>query len=155
MLLYFKAFAISETHIVVSLRLSFVNVLKLRGSIGTVGNQRIVDGSIYAGITPPGFADTYAVTNNTYNNGQGYGITFGSPQLRWETTKQYNFGLDFELFKNRIRGSVDYYKKKTVDLFLATPTMPSSGTLSLLKNSDATLTNTGVELQLVVIQLLY
>jgi TonB-linked SusC/RagA family outer membrane protein len=136
--------------------IDFINVLKLRGSIGTVGNQRIVDGTIYAGINPPAFTDIYSSSNNAYNNGTGYNIAFGYPDLKWETTEQYNVGLDFELYKGRIRGSFDHYNKKTVDLFLQEPIVPGvgfPGNASLpanviLKNSDATVTNKGFELSL-------
>ena len=126
-----------------------VKVLKLRGSIGTVGNQRIVDGSVYAGINPPGFADIYSLANNAYNNGQGYNITFGFPGLKWETTEQYNIGLDFEFLKDsRLRGTFDYYNRETVDLFITEPTSPTTGTLGLTKNSSASVTNRGYELSL-------
>ncbi len=129
--------------------LDAVKVLKLRGSIGTVGNQRIVDGSIYAGINPPGFQDTYQDTNNTYNTGQGYAINFGFPGLQWETTKQYNFGLDFELLNNsRLRGSFEHYNKKTINVFLDQPLSPSTGTTTLRINSDAYVVNKGFELTL-------
>jgi len=128
---------------------SAVKVLKLRGSIGTVGNQRIVDGTIYAGVNPPLFADIYSTPNNgnnAYNGGLGYNISFGYPDLRWETTRQYNVGLDFELLKDsRIRGSVDYYNRKTIDLFLQQPLSPSTGTTTLTINSDAYVTNKGFE----------
>ena len=126
----------------------FIDVLKLRGSYGTVGNQRIVDGTIYAGIIPPAFADIYSITNNTYNSGQGYGISFGYPDLRWETTEQHNIGIDFEMFKSRLRGTFDQYQRKTIDLFLAEPVSPSVGTTSITKNSDAYVTNSGYELSL-------
>jgi TonB-dependent starch-binding outer membrane protein SusC len=128
--------------------LTFVDVLKLRGSIGTVGNQRIVGGTIYAGIVPPAFSDIYSITNNTYNSGQGYGISFGYPDLRWETTEQHNIGIDFELFRNRLRGSFDQYRRKTVDLFLSEPVAPAVGTTSITKNSDAFVINKGFELNL-------
>lgn len=128
--------------------LDFVNVLKVRGSIGTSGNQRIVDGTIYAGINPPAFADIYPGTNNAYNNGTGYGLTLGYPDLRWETTEQWNAGLDFEFFKSALRGSFDFYNRKTVDLFLSEPVVPGTGATSITKNSDATITNKGIELSL-------
>jgi hypothetical protein len=60
------------------------------------GNLEIVDGSIYAGINPPAFADIYPGTNNAYNNGTGYGLNLC---LKWETTEQYNIGIDFELLE--------------------------------------------------------
>ncbi len=126
------------------------DVLKLRGSIGTVGNQRVVNGTIYAGINPPLFADIYGGTNNTYNGGTGYNISFGYPDLRWETTEQYNIGLDFEMFKSRLRGNFDFYNKKTVDLYIQDPVTPGVGDLddAIDKNSDAYVTNTGFEVNL-------
>lgn len=127
---------------------SFIDVLKLRGSIGTVGNQRIVDGTIFAGINPPAFTDVYSNANNAYNGVPGYNIAFGYPELRWETTKQYNAGLDFELSKGRVRGALDYYNKKTIDLFLQEPVSPTSGTTVITKNSDAYIVNKGFELNL-------
>jgi TonB-linked SusC/RagA family outer membrane protein len=127
---------------------TFVNSLKLRGSYGTVGNQRIVAGTIYAGINPPGFADIYSVSNNAYNGSTGYSISFGYPALRWETTTQYNIGTDFELNNSRIRGSFDYYNRATSDLFLDSPVTPTSGVSSINRNSEATITNKGFELQL-------
>ncbi len=127
---------------------TFVNSLKLRGSYGTVGNQRIVAGTVFAGINPPGFADIYGVTTNTYNGGNGYSIAFGYPDLRWETTKQYNIGADFELNNSRIRGSFDYYNRATYDQLLTAPVTPTSGVSSIARNSMATVTNKGFELNL-------
>ncbi len=134
---------------------TFVNSLKLRSSYGTVGNQRytntgtgITQGTIYAGINPPGFTDIYGVTNNAYNGGTGYSINFGYPLLRWETTTQYNIGADFELNNSRIRGSFDYYNRATSDLFLESPVTPTSGVSTINRNSEATVTNKGFELQL-------
>lgn len=127
---------------------TFVDVLKLRGSYGTVGNQRIIDGTAFAGINPPAFADVYSIANNTYNGGTGYGIALGYPDLQWETTTQFNVGLDFEFLKSRIKGSVDYYNKETSDLFLAAPISPTAGATTLTKNTDAVITNKGIEVNL-------
>lgn len=127
---------------------SWVNVLKIRGSYGITGNQRINNGTIYAGYTPPAFADTYTITNNTYNGGQGYNINLGYGPLHWEPTKQYNAGLDFELFSKRLRGTFDVYNRKTEELFIDAPISSSSGNSTLTKNSDATITNKGYELGL-------
>jgi TonB-linked SusC/RagA family outer membrane protein len=127
---------------------TFIDVLKLRGSYGTVGNQRIVNGTVFAGIQPPAFADIYSVANNTYNGGTGYGISFGFPDLQWETTTQWNAGLDFEMFRGRLRGAFDYYNRETTDLFLSKPTSPTSGTSTLTQNTDVVVTNKGVELNL-------
>ena len=127
---------------------SFVDVLKLRGSYGTVGNQRIIAGTTFAGINPPAFADIYTTSNNAYNNGQGSPITFGFPALQWETTTQWNVGVDFEMFKGRLRGVFDYYDKETTDLFLQNPVTPTSGTTTLTRNTDVMISNSGIELNL-------
>lgn len=129
-------------------KLDFINVLKLRGSYGTVGNQRIVDGSIYAGINPPAFTDIYSNANNAYNGGTGYGINFGYPALQWETTTTYNVGFDFEMFSNRLRGAFDLYNRKTEDLFFTNPVTNTSGTTSLTRNTDINITNKGLELNI-------
>lgn len=132
--------------------LSFINIFKIRGSIGTVGNQRIIDGSIYAGTNPPRFADIYsnAPAANNYNGNQSYAINFGYPDLRWETTKTYNVGVDFEMFSARLRGAFDHYNKKTIDLFISEPVVPAVGAIGniITKNSDAIITNKGYELNL-------
>ncbi|WP_396174500.1 SusC/RagA family TonB-linked outer membrane protein [Flavobacterium sp.] len=127
---------------------SFVEVLKLRGSIGTVGNARIVDGTIYAPILPVRYLDIYQPTNNTYNGGLGYNINFGFPELKWEYTEQYNIGIDFELFKGRLTGTYDYYNRVTRDMYIAQPVTPTSGTTAVQRNSAASLTNFGHEIQL-------
>ncbi|KMQ65407.1 hypothetical protein ACM46_05785 [Chryseobacterium angstadtii] len=128
--------------------IKFVDAFKIRASYGTQGNQRIVDGTIYAGLNPPGYTNVYSVTNNTYNGTQGYAINFGDKNLRWETTKQYNIGSDFEFFKRRLKGSFDYYVKKTHDLYMPDPTAPVLGTLSIVRNTDVILENKGIELSL-------
>ncbi|ASK30194.1 SusC/RagA family TonB-linked outer membrane protein [Chryseobacterium sp. T16E-39] len=129
--------------------ISFINNLKIRGSIGTVGNQRIIDGPVFEGLNPPKYADIYGIpteTRYTYNNLQTYRIEFGDPQLRWETTKTYNIGLDWELYNRRFRGSFDYYNKKTIDLFMKDPTAPILGARFIVRNTTANLINKGYEL---------
>lgn len=128
--------------------LDYINVLKLRGSYGSVGNQRIVTGTIFDGIQPPRFADIYSVANNTYNGGTGYAITLGYKPLQWETTTQWNVGLDFEMFRGRLRGAFDYYNRETEDLFLDKPISPTSGAQTLTQNTNVVITNKGVELNL-------
>jgi len=54
--------------------------------------------------------------------------------LRWETTKQADFGLDFGIFNNRITGEIDYYQKKTTGLLLNVNVPASTGFSSVVKN---------------------
>lgn len=78
--------------------------LKLRGSVGQLGNQEI---------------DNYAYLTLIRKEGDKYLISrYGNPDLKWETTTQYNMGIDAGLLKNRIYLTVDYFRKNTTDILL-------------------------------------
>ncbi|QYJ68461.1 SusC/RagA family TonB-linked outer membrane protein [Flavobacterium litorale] len=123
---------------------SAFNMLKLRGSYGTSGNQRINNAQ-------------YSVLNgyrNLYNAGSGYNgtnATFPSQiangDLRWETTEQTNLGVDFGVWQNKLTGSFDVYRKLTTDLFQSTPISPINASSSLPTNIGA-MENEGFELSL-------
>lgn len=125
--------------------IDWINILKLRGSYGTAGNQRIVNGTIFAGLNPPRYLDSYITGSNNYNGTQALGINLGYPDLHWETTKQWNVGLDFELFSRRLRGNVDIYEKKGIEIFYAWPQSYLIGTGFVDLNSPIDLKNNGVE----------
>ncbi|QXP59881.1 SusC/RagA family TonB-linked outer membrane protein [Olleya sp. HaHaR_3_96] len=125
------------------------NMLKLRGSYGTSGNQDI------AGITGQ-FADFSAntLTQNLFATGSGYGnqnsivqSQIANPDLKWETTTQANIGVDFEVFNSRLRGTVDVYKKDTDDVFQFQPASAYTGTVGQSVNAGS-LVNKGVDLSL-------
>ncbi len=128
--------------------ISWLDMLKFRASIGTVGNQRVVAGSVYAGLNPPLWQSTYGFSNNVYNGGLGYGISFADRDIHWETTKTWNLGLDWELFNRRFRGAVDFYDKKTTDILGTEPFAPISGTTAIITNTPIDIQNRGVDLQL-------
>ena len=89
--------------------ISWVNLLKLRGSYGETGNERIVAGTEWSGLQPPPTRDTYAnnaAVGGQYNGAASYNINFGANDLRWETTTQWNVGLDFEFFKKQGHGRI-------------------------------------------------
>lgn len=97
------------------------DMLKLRGSYGTQGNQMIV-AAAYG--TNPLLVGTNLVRNtNTvglgYNNINGayYTSVIGNPNAQWEEISQFNVGLDFKTLKGRLEGTFDYYKKKTDKLY--------------------------------------
>lgn len=124
---------------------SIFDVLKLRGSYGTSGNQT---------ISGTGYFSAPDLTKNFFATGTGYGAnnsTFlsqiANTTLRWETVTQANVGLDFELFNNRLRGSVDGYIKETSDLFQSTPVSAINAVTQLDANTGD-LKNTGVDLTL-------
>ena len=120
-----------------------VDLLKLRASYGTSGNDRIT-GTRYGGTT---------LTNNLYTTGIGYNNTqavyassLANPDLKWETTKQLNVGLDFGLM-GRVSGTLDFYDKRTSDLFYATPNTLIS-TFPFISRNIGSMKNSGVEASL-------
>ena len=110
-----------------------ISDLKLRAGWGQTGNQEISNTAIYslylanyAGGSPTwstSFGTAYDITGN--GNGllpSGFiSIQAGNDDLKWETTTQTNIGLDFGLFKQKLSGTFDYYKKKTEDILVLPP----------------------------------
>jgi TonB-linked SusC/RagA family outer membrane protein len=88
-----------------------IDFLKLRGSYGVSGNDKIGEWRYRAllggeGVYP--FGDQL---------GQGVAIgTLGNPDLKWETTHQTNIGFDLTALQNKLSFSADYYTKETKDL---------------------------------------
>jgi TonB-linked SusC/RagA family outer membrane protein len=118
-----------------------LNELKLRASLGTVGNQEIGNYQYEA---------TYGATNPYSFNEQlivGYVRTKPeNPDLKWEQTVSYNVGLDAGLFNYRLNLSADAYYKKTSDLLLNTPTSIGTGFTSVLRNVG-NISNRGLEVE--------
>ncbi|MDR1980588.1 MAG: TonB-dependent receptor [Tannerellaceae bacterium] len=118
-----------------------ISDLKLRASIGTVGNQEIGNYQYEA---------TYGTTNNySFNNELVVGYirnNLENPDLKWEQTVAYNVGFDLSLFKSRLNFTADAYYKKTSDLLLNLPVEISTGFSSRLLNVGS-VSNKGVELE--------
>lgn len=123
---------------------SAFNSLKIRGSYGTSGNQRINDGSYF---TSPDLAFDFFGTGVGYNGEQTVGLAqLGNDTLKWETVAQANVGVDFAVFNSRLRGSFDYYVKKTSDLFQSLPVSAITSVTSISANTGS-LFNKGFDLQ--------
>lgn len=117
--------------------ISWIEDIKLRGSYGLTGNQNIGN-QLYRTLYSP----------QSYNGNNALIPTqLGNPDVKWETTKQTDVGLDFSLFRNRLQGTFDYYKKQTDGDLFALPIPTSSAYSSLLSNVVG-IKNTGVELSL-------
>jgi len=98
--------------------------LKFRTSYGQTGNQAIAQ---YA--TLPQLSSANYPLNGSLQSGMAESTYNGpaNPNLKWETTTQYDFGLDMAFFDNRISLTVDYYNKKTTDLLQSIKTPLSTG----------------------------
>ncbi|MGN7819974.1 SusC/RagA family TonB-linked outer membrane protein [Chitinophaga sp. 22536] len=107
--------------------ISWITFLKLRGSVGTPGNQNF---STYQSFT------TYRYNTYTVNDfGVGAVIdAFGNPDLLWQKTMDKNIGADVILFNNRLRFNADVYNRIT-DPLVAQISLPTSvGTKTYLTN---------------------
>lgn len=121
-------------------KVNWVNQLKIRSSYGVVG---VADGiGFYA------YQGLYGFANNANEPGIVQSQTsFLNRELTWEVNKQFDLGLEFSLFKNRLSGTIEYYKRNSEKLLFAVPQPLSSGALTVTQNT-ATLYNKGIELQL-------
>ena len=118
------------------------NMLKLRASYGTTGNQNILGQSIF---NAPNSSRTLYVSGSGYSNLPSYLIgQLGNNDLKWETIEQGNIGVDFEVFKSRLRGTFEVYRKTTKDLYQTGPISAVNGTYGILANNGS-LRNSGVE----------
>ena len=122
---------------------------KLRFSWGLTGNNRTTTPyDYYAQVnTLPGSVESY---DYVYNGKiyPGYApINMGNQNLRWETTEQWNVGLDLSFFDSRIKFTGDWYLKDTRDLLLQATLPASSGYTSAMINVGS-MRNQGVELTL-------
>jgi len=93
-------------------------MLKLRASYGTQGNQNIAgDGTNPMILSPNLIRDTFSVSTG-YNNQQGIGVsTVANPFIVWEQVAMSNLGLDFALLKGKLEGNIDVYNKVTTNLY--------------------------------------
>lgn len=131
---------------------SIVDELKLRASYGATGNAnpfpRGTDSATSEIFGGAQLTRDLLTTGTGINNTSSFAVSsFGNPDAVWETTFQFDVGIDFALFNSRFRGSLDYYNRLTTDLYQpALPVSIISGTSSVFSN-DGSLRNQGVEFQ--------
>jgi TonB-linked SusC/RagA family outer membrane protein len=122
--------------------LSWLETLKVRASWGRVGNDRVPSDAFTATVTP----------NLAYPFGGGI-ATPGSaitqikdPNLKWETTEEIDFGVDYSLWKGKLYGEMGFYDKKSRDLLInvKVPAVVGDEDGVILTNA-ASIRNTGFE----------
>ena len=109
---------------------SWIDNLKLRIGYGETSNQSISPYSTLGGL---------AIRNYNFGNGTNYKAGYyvnalPNPDLGWEYSKTWNFGLDFSLFNGRLYGSFEYYIQKTNDILLDVSLPSTSGVSSFTGN---------------------
>ncbi|WP_409686991.1 SusC/RagA family TonB-linked outer membrane protein [Flavobacterium sp.] len=120
---------------------SWLNALKLRVSYGQAGNNNIPTGQ-----TIQTFIPSTSAWINGVSNFWAPSRVMANPDLKWETMITQNIGLDYELFKGRVSGTVELYKNVTQDLLLAFRT-PGTGYDFQYRNLGEN-QNTGLEASL-------
>ncbi|RIA08602.1 TonB-linked SusC/RagA family outer membrane protein [Flavobacteriaceae bacterium MAR_2010_72] len=115
--------------------------IKLRLGYGIIGNE-----SIPAYSSKDRFGNTYHYFNNNLANGI-YPFSPSNSNLKWERTQQYNLGLDFKFFNDRIGITTDVYRKDTNDLLLNLQVPTQTGYTNTLINVGS-VRNEGIELAL-------
>lgn len=116
-----------------------LNYLKLKASYGITGNSEIGNGRYLTQLSVTKYPRNpgYSSSNNV----------LGNDSLKWEKTKQFDAGIEFGFFNNRLSGEVDYYNKQTSDLLLAANIPYSSGFSTVYRNAGD-MENKGVEISL-------
>ncbi|WP_460912720.1 TonB-dependent receptor [Spirosoma areae] len=123
--------------------LSFISLLKLRLSYGSVGNQAI---SPYQSLSRAGTVQYVFGDGGSTSTGV-YTASMENADLTWETTTSTNVAVDFDLFKGRLGGTVEYYNMDTKDLLLYRQLPSPTGFAGVTTNLGAT-NNQGFELSL-------
>jgi TonB-linked SusC/RagA family outer membrane protein len=126
--------------------IEFLSDLKLRSSIGIIGNQAIGPYASLPLVGPSG--------EGVFNNGTSYAYyissqpsSYNNPDLKWETTRQFDVGVDIGFFSGRIQLSADYYKKYTYDLLLSTPISSTTG-FEMTTLNIGNIENQGIDLEI-------
>ncbi len=135
--------------------LDWISSLKLRGSYGLTGNNNLP-----INTTGSNTESSYAYANTffpvAYPFGKSNDLTsglaassyiLGNPDITWERTNEYNFGIDLGLFKNRILLNLEYYYSITDQLLLKENTMSHAGYNQYWNNSGK-VRNRGLEIEL-------
>ena len=125
-------------------RLTFINLLKIRGSIGTTGGQNF---NPYQSMAMYSYNDD-RIGAISYSGYIGAILkAFGNKNLRWQKVEKQNVGLDFELFDRRLTGSFNVYNDISKDVLIDVTLAPSLG-FSSYKENLGEVKNSGVELTL-------
>ncbi len=126
--------------------ISWVNDLRLKVSYGEVGNNNLLESD---GVSQM-YYGYQALYDLGWNNGSEPGViasTAANPNLTWETSKTLNAGVSFSLFKNRLYGTLEYFRRGSDGLIFNVP-QPLSHVVTYSLQNVGSMYNKGFELQL-------
>lgn len=101
----------------------FIDNMKLRAGIGSLGNANIPAGQWYSKVSF-GSGYVFGVSQDLYDGSQ---IGAYNEDISWEKTTTYNLGLDMTMLKNKLNLSAELYKRKTTDMLLVMPLPQTTG----------------------------
>ena len=134
------AWIISEEPWFKSLR-PVVDFLKIRAGYGMVGGSS---------ITPYSYINTYGISSNSYEGGLGLSPqNLANPYLHWETGRNTEVGLNFDLFKGIVNVDAMYYSDRIGDQLTNQPLASITGFTSFIVNSPAKIHSYGSELTII------
>lgn len=122
---------------------SWIDDLKLRFSYGVNGNRTV---SRYQTMATMTFEDSYLYGDGGAAEKGSYLKTMANDDLKWETTKTFNLGVDYSLFGNRIFGSLEFYKSKTEDLLYNINIPYMNNNINTIATNIGELSNWGTEM---------
>ena len=115
---------------------SWINMLKVKASIGSQGNDGI--GSFL-------YTDRYSIVNDGAGNVSLNWTGYGNKDITWETNTNVNVGVDFGMFNGRLSGTVEYFTRKTTDMLYSFGVPGHLGFLSYYDNVGD-MKNSGIEI---------
>ena len=105
----------------------WLDMLKIKASYGVQGNDNLYPSSNYARKYYP-YSDNYTHTYNEETGEYSTELAYkGNTSLTWESSHSFNIGADFEILSGLLRGSMEYFSRKTVDLLYSKDVPLSSG----------------------------
>ncbi|MGN0281893.1 MAG: SusC/RagA family TonB-linked outer membrane protein [Prevotella sp.] len=125
---------------------NIVNNLKLRVSYGVTGQQDGIDNYSYLPLYTESMAGAHYMFGGTPIH--TYRPSAYNTDLKWETTKAFNVGLDFGLLDGRISGAIDYYKRKTEDLLATVPVAAGTNFDKQMLSNVGNIDSHGLEISL-------
>ena len=135
--------------------------LKLRLGWGRIGNDRAVpDNASFTQVGSSNYSyyaypfgerdasyNGVIIYDQVVNNGAAI-IAMGNPALKWETTEQYNVGVDFSIFNGKLSGGLDIFQRNTMDMILEVPAPAQAGIMYDGSQNIGLVTNKGIEFSL-------
>ena len=123
--------------------LVWLNQLKLRASVGQLGNSAIGNYPYASLINNGGYYPLGGVSTQSLTI-----TTTGNPNIRWETSTQTDVGLDVGLLKGALQLNVDYFIKNTSNMLQFLPQPPSGGQVGSPAANAGSVRNNGLEVEL-------